>query len=351
VAPLDQVFPVELEEVKTTEPPAQNVVELPAVMVGVAGKGLTVTTVAVELALQLPFDTETEYDPLCETVMDWVVAPLDQLFPVALEEVKTTEPPAQNVVELPAVIVGVVGSGLTVTTVGVELAVQFPLETFTENDPLCETVMDCVVAPLDQVFPVALEEVKTTEPPAQNVVELPAEIVGVVGSGLTVITVGMELAIQLPLETETEYDPLCETVMDCVVAPFDHVFPVALEEVKTTEPPVQKVVAPPVVIVGVGMGLTITTVGVEVAVQFSFETVTEYDPLCETIMDCVVAPLDQIFPVALEEVKTTEPPAQNVVDPLAVIVGIVGNGLTIITVGAELAVQFPLETVTEYDPL
>jgi hypothetical protein len=64
VAPLDQVFPVALEEVKTTEPPAQNVVEPPAVMVGVAGKGLTVTTVAVELALQLPFETVTEYDPL-----------------------------------------------------------------------------------------------------------------------------------------------------------------------------------------------------------------------------------------------------------------------------------------------
>jgi hypothetical protein len=107
------------------------------------------------------------------------------------------------------------------------------------------------------------------------------------------------------------------------------------------------VVEPLAVIVGVGMGLTVTMVGVEVAVQFSLETVTEYDPLCETVMDCVVAPLDQIFPVALEEVNTTEPPAQNVVDPLAVIVGIVGKGLTITTVGAELAVQFPFETVTE----
>ena len=54
-----------------------------------------------------------------------------------------------------------------------------------------------------------------------------------------------------------------------------------------------------------------------------------------------------MLPVGLEEVNTTEPPAQNVVDPLAVIVGIVGKGLTITTVGAELAVQFPFETVTE----
>ena len=165
--------------------------------------------------------------------------------------------------------------------------------------------------------------------------------------GLTVTTVGVELAVQFPLETVTEYDPLFETVMDGVVAPLDQVLPIALEEVKTTEPPAQNVVEPLAVIVGVGMGLTVTMVGVEVAVQFSLETVTEYDPLCETVMDCVVAPLDQIFPVALEEVNTTEPPAQNVVDPLAVIVGIVGKGLTITTVGAELAVQFPFETVTE----
>ena len=70
VAPFDQVFPVALEEVNTTEPPAQNVVEPPAVIVGVAGKELTVTTVTAELALQFPFVTVTEYDPLCETVMD-----------------------------------------------------------------------------------------------------------------------------------------------------------------------------------------------------------------------------------------------------------------------------------------
>jgi hypothetical protein len=54
------------------------------------------------------------------------------VLPVGLEEVNTTEPPAQNVVALPAVTVGVVGKGLTVTTVGAEFAVQFPLDTVTE---------------------------------------------------------------------------------------------------------------------------------------------------------------------------------------------------------------------------
>jgi hypothetical protein len=131
VAPFDQVFPVALEEVNTTEPPAQNVVEPPAVMVGIAGKELTVTTVAVELALQFPLETVTEYDPLCETVIDCVVAPLDQVLPVALEEVKTTEPPEQKVVEPPAVIMGVVRVFVieTVVTGEVELHAPFVITT------------------------------------------------------------------------------------------------------------------------------------------------------------------------------------------------------------------------------
>jgi hypothetical protein len=262
------------------------------------------------------------------------------------------EPIAVNVTDCPAQIVisgppNIDGKGLTVTTVGAELAEQFPFDTVTEYDPLCVTVMDGVVAPLDQVFPVVLDDVSTTEPPAQNVVALPAVIVGVVGKGLTVTTVGAELAEQFPFDTVTEYDPLCETVMDCVVAPLDQVLPVALDDVSTTEPPAQKVVDPPAVTLGVaGNGLIVTTVGEELMEQFPFVTVTEYDPLCETVMDWVVAPLDQVFPVALEEVNTTEPPAQKVVDPPEVTVGVAGRGFTVTVVGAELAVQLPFDTVT-----
>ncbi len=48
-------------------------------------------------------------------------------LPVALLEVSTTLPPAQKVVGPPGVIVGVAGSGLTVTTVGgVEVALWQP---------------------------------------------------------------------------------------------------------------------------------------------------------------------------------------------------------------------------------
>ena len=64
-------------------------------------------------------------------MIDWVVAPVDQVFPVADEDVRVTELPAQNVVGPPAVIVGTVGSGFTVTTSGAEVDEQDPFETVT----------------------------------------------------------------------------------------------------------------------------------------------------------------------------------------------------------------------------
>ena len=50
-------------------------------------------------------------------MIDWVVAPVDQVFPVEDEEVSTTFPPSQKVVEPLAVIVGAAGVGFTVTPV------------------------------------------------------------------------------------------------------------------------------------------------------------------------------------------------------------------------------------------
>ena len=41
-------------------------------------------------------------------------------------------------------------------------------------------------------------------------------------------------------------------------------------------------------------------------------------------MDWVVAPVDQVLPLAEDEVKVTEPPEQKVVAPLAEIVGVAG---------------------------
>ena len=86
-------------------------------------------------------------------------------------------------------------------------------------------------------------------------------------------------------------------------------FPVAELEVKVTEPPAQKVKEPLVVIVGVGgLGFTVTTVVAETAVQPAEPTVTEYVPLAETTIDCVVSPVFQVFPVAELDVKVTEAP-------------------------------------------
>jgi hypothetical protein len=56
------------------------------------------------------------------------------------------------------------------------------------------------------------------------------------------------------------------------------------------------------------------------------------------LMVCVVAlPGVQRLPVALEEVRFTLPPAQKVVGPPGVMVGVGGSGLTVTTVGAEVA--------------
>jgi hypothetical protein len=64
-------------------------------------------------------------------------------------------------------------------------------------------------------------------------------------------------------------------VIDCVVEPSDHVFPEALDDVKVTDPPEQKVVAPPAEIVGdAGNGFTDTVSGLDVAVHDPFVLLT-----------------------------------------------------------------------------
>jgi len=70
---------VEDGAVSVTDPPAQNVVDPPAVMIGVDGLALTVTVVAADVALQpLAFVTVTLYEPDVVTLIDCVVAPFDQ---------------------------------------------------------------------------------------------------------------------------------------------------------------------------------------------------------------------------------------------------------------------------------
>src|ERR1043165_8246006 len=152
--------------------------------------------------------------------------------------------------------------------VAAEVALQpSAFVTVTEYEPALDTVIDCVVAPVDQAYELADEAVSVTEPPAQNVVAPFGEIVGV-GSGLTVTVVAAEVAVQpFASVTVTLYEPEAFTAIDCVVAPFDHAYDEAEDAVSVTEPPAQKVVGPPAVIVGVGSGLTVTDGAEDVALR------------------------------------------------------------------------------------
>ena len=96
------------DEVKTTEPPAQNVVVLPAVIVGVGAVALTVTVKGNDVNVgHAPTVFETVYVPPAETTIDGVVAPVDQRILLVTEDVNVTDPPEQKVVDPLAVITGV----------------------------------------------------------------------------------------------------------------------------------------------------------------------------------------------------------------------------------------------------
>lgn len=123
------------------------------------------------------------------------------------------------------------------------------------------------------------------------------------------------------------YVPLVVTVIACVTADVDQTLPEACEDVKSTEPPAQNVVGPFAETTGaVGAGLTVTSIGADVAEQpLPSVYVTLYVPLVVTVIACDTADVDQTLPDACEDVKSTEPPAQNVVGPLGVIVGELGG--------------------------
>lgn len=99
----------------------------------------------------------------------------------------------------------------------------------------------------------------------------------------------------------------------------------------------------PVTIVGAGgKAFTVTLCGAEVPEVHPFViTCTTKVPEVDTVIDCVVAPFDHKLLDADEEVNTTELPAQNVVGPLAVIVGTAGIVFTITFTGAEGAEVHP----------
>jgi len=163
-----------------------------------------------------------------------------------------------------------------------------------------------------------------------------------VASGPTVT--GTDVAEQpLGLVTVTVTVEAVETTIDCVVAPVDQRFPVADDDVSVTEVPGQNVVGP--LMTGVaGAALTVTLKATEVAEQpAAFVTVSVKEPAVETMIDCVVAPVDQRFPVADDEVRVVEPPAQNELAPL--MTGVAGGAVTVTAKAPEVAEQ-PLAFVT-----
>ena len=137
------------------------------------------------------------------------------------------------------------------------------------------TVIDCVVAPVDQRYDAPLLAVRTTSSPAQNVVSPDALIVAT-GGGFTVTSVEEEVALQPEaLVTVTWKLPDALTTIDCVVAPLDQRYDAPLLAVSVTEPPSQNVVAPEALIVATGVGLTVTLVEEDVVLQpAAFVTVT-----------------------------------------------------------------------------
>ena len=96
--------------------------------------------------------------------------------------------------------------------------------------------MDCVVAPVDHKYDEPLLAFNTTLAPEQSMVE-PLGVIVATGFDATVTVCGADVAEQFPLETVTEYEPAALTVIDFVVAPFDHKYDVLVLAVKVTLPP------------------------------------------------------------------------------------------------------------------
>lgn len=139
-------------EVKITLSPAQNVVDPLTVTRGVTGLGRTVTTLGIEVLVQPKiFVRLTVKVPELNTLIERVVAPVFQRFPDSALLVNVTLSPRQKFTGPFAVMTGIGGLGLTLTTTEFELTErQVPLSTYNQKVPEPVTVSVGVVAPLDQ---------------------------------------------------------------------------------------------------------------------------------------------------------------------------------------------------------
>ena len=139
--------------------------------------------------------------------------------------------------------------------------------------------------------------------------------------------------------SETAPDDPAVNVIDGVVEPavmvpplMDHTYvvpagPAATDAVLPVEPGTIVLGA---VIVAEGIGLTVTLTGGALPVQPVLSvTVTLYEPVALTVIDCVVAPVDHAYDWPAVAVSNTLPPVQKLVGPLAVMVGANAATLTV----------------------
>jgi hypothetical protein len=127
-----------------------------------------------------------------------------------------------------------------------------------------------------------------------------------------------EVSVQPSNVSCTVNVPEALTVIDCVVAPLDQRYDCAGLAVSVTLPPWQKVVGPSAVIAAAAC----VTVFEAVSVQPSCVTCTEYVPGLETLIEGVVAPVDQRYDEPPAAVRVVEPPGQNAAEPEIVATGI-----------------------------
>lgn len=272
---MDHWLLIALLDVKITLSPAQKVVGPLTVTVGVAGLGRTVTTLGNEVLVQPKiFVRLTVNEPELNTLMERVVAPVFHKLPVIALLVNVTLSPRQKFTGPLEAIVGMGGLGLILTTTAFDCTeTQVPLSTYNVYVPETDTRIESVVAPLDQMLPVGLLDVKTKFCPAQIWCGPFGEIPG--GGGVRFwVVIGAEVEVQPLISVwETVKIPDESTLMDCVVSPVDQRIPVETFEVKITLSPSQKINDPVTEITGTaGRGLiAIETVAEVSEIQFNAE--------------------------------------------------------------------------------
>ena len=234
--------------------------------------------------------------PVALTVANAVLAedhtPPEVVFvKIAVEPTQTFDAPE---------IEATTGNGLTVIAVTDDVT-EHPaaLVTVTKYEPLAATVIDCVGAPLDHKYDEPAFAVNTTEPPAQKVVG-PATLMDAEAPAFTIIAAVADDVHPLAFVTlyviveEPAAIPVTTPVVLTVATVLlleDHVPPV-VELANVVDNPVHTFVAP-VIEATTGAGFTVTGVTDDVTEQpAAFVTVTVYEPLDVTAIDCVCNPLD-----------------------------------------------------------